>query len=616
MSFIFCALIYVFIDSRMIVPIKTLPLPKTKPTEVEKVSEGVEVIELNGENTSEVPPKRIKRLDSDEGDRSPDSQKLVFFPSRTLKPPKIQERPRVIHFPQIPSNHRLSSRMSEPRPFKHMTGGAKPIGFQVTPMSTARSFQIDNIREVMRQNQLPSHQTTQGMVASVPMHYTAVESSTRPVQLAGTYRHPRKNGELSQLFGAYDQSKFSTSMPDMIPDPFHNYKANSPYEINQLALNGMRPPYSSPIPSQSPYFRRKFRHQVASIPHYNLQANDAASIYQNVLHSGKKFQDRNEDQRKPLSMMLDMFSMPDDMEMQAQLQMPHMHHPPPPRMTRMKPFQGYYQDPNLFNAMLFPQLMPRYHHPYFRYPKHPKHPSRPPPHGQHPHPQQHHQMMQQHIQPIAEASSNQQIGLKTTPSQLVVHLNLYPKNKGSFKRSSSEDHQVEVKKKIVERYPQRYPERHTEVYPEKPAYEKADKSKNNTETSTAPVNINFNLNTGNGHPENIQHQVFQSSMNPTKESASDSSTEPGYRPSIGPSYYYDDSEDESIMMAPSIPYHNIHRDRPIHLMLKNTNRASSGRQKKKSKNTPKNHKQTYETIERPKKHKIKNDLRNYANIFQ
>lgn len=556
MSLIFCALIYVFIDSRFIEPVKVTKAPKFKPKEVAK-ERGIEVIEISGKNESEVAPKRIRRLDSDEADRSPDSQKLVFLPGRPMKPSRVMEKPKVNNFPSAPPNHRISSRMSDPRPFNHMMGAPHPNGFQRAPQTTARSFhnQVHNIQDIIRQNQVPVHQRHPQRFPMTPARYNGIESTSMyPVQLAGTYRHPRKNGELSQIFNPTDYPKHSQTHQEMVPDPFHNYKPGSPYEVNQMAMmNGMK--LMGTMPTQNPYFRRQFKHQIASIPNYNIRSKDATGIYQNVLNSGKHFQvDRNEEQRqKPFSMMLDVYPAmggTDGMETNQMQQMQQMQQPL--KKPRMKPFQGYYQDPSYFNTMQFPQLMPRYPA-YFRY-----------------------------QQPQPQASNMHSLHMK--PSQLVVHLNLYPKNKQTLKRSSNED----------------------EITTKKNYREKVEQQRSNlTEAPAAPVNINFNVNT-NGHPENILHQA-----NLPRDPYQNYSvtTEPTFKPS----YYYDESDDDqSIMVSPSLVYHNIHRDRPTHLMLRNSTTTTEIPKKKL-----KNHKHIYQTIERPQKQqKIKSELKNYGNIYQ
>ena len=641
--------------------------PKLPPKEYEG---GIKVIEISGKNVSE-PPKRIKRLDTDESDMSPDSQKLLFFPSRTLKPPRTRDKPKILHLPSIPPNHRASSRMSHPRPFKHMmAGSSKPHGFKI--QTTARSFnQINNINDIINHNQFPGRQNQQlgmqnpflgsqnqfsgmqnqfpgvhnqhsGVLNQFPVaqnqfpgaqnqfsanqhllngmkHQTASNqrpnftpnyqnpqlsnihhipgqptqfsmnqnnfpmqnnpvrkkqkhiqqfnnietSSMHPIQLAGTYRHPRKEKDFTKIFNTEVQHSHYANQQAMQPDPFHNFKPNSASEINQMVTEEMRQQTQN-----SPYFRRKFKHQIASIPNYKINSKDVTGIYQNVLSSGKKFQDRNEmSKSKPIQLMLDVYpannqeaevqqQMPSIMQqMSGVLQNPVMQQAQNTmmqqysRIPKLKPFQGYYQDPSYFNSMTFPQLMPRYPS-YYRYPK------------------------------LHAQSSNMNPMSVTKPSQLVVHLNLFPKDKTTFKRSSREEEVDRKKHESLSAMPL---------------------SNSSAATTGLPFNINFNVNTGNGHPENINHHV-----NLPKDPYQNKDLL--FQPTLHPSYYYDENEenDQSIMVAPSLVYQNIQRDRPIQLMLKNaTSSESTGRMQK-------THKFQYQTIERPKKlQKIKNEPRNF-----
>lgn len=557
MAVIFSALVYVFIDTKSAQTVKATKRPEIKanePIAIEEEDEvgGIQVIEITGqvseENITEATPKRIKRLDSDESDRSPDSQKLVLFPSKSLKPPKFLDRRRFVN---IPSNHKMSSRLSEPRPFNYMTNGVRPNGFQSPARSTARSYYeaVDNIQDVVQQ---PTYQLQSGRTSLRPVRagvlYTPMESSSIiPVKLAGTYRHPRDNIELSNMFNIKEYSPVPSAQPEVV-DPFYNYKPRSPLEINQMVTRGMK--LIETTPSQSPYFRRRFRHQIASIPHYNIPARDVTNIYQNVLSSGAKYQlNRNSELgQKPLSMVLDFLPMASD-QMAIQTQ-PIPTYQQLPRPTRVKPFQTYYQDTNYFNSMQFPQLMPQ--NPRFQMHK-------------------------------PQAANVQSVGM-TKPSQLVVHLNLFPKNK-QVKRSSFEE---EMENREVKN-PQKGK---TQLF--------SEVSKNNTiDTTTSPFNINFNLNT-NGHPENIFHQYnYQPTSNSTTEPASNA-------------YYYDEADDDDgLFAAPSLVYKNIHRDRPIHLMLKNSTKKEHAMKKLK------NHKQDYQqTIEKPTKPETRTELKHGRNVFQ
>ena len=510
MSLIFSALVYVFIETKSTEPVNTSQLSKIKPTDstaFEGTIEGIEVIEVTGEitvdNVTETTPKRIKRLDSNEAGRLSDAQKLVFFPSRTLKPPKATERRRALNFP---SNHRMSTR-TDPRPFNHhMTSGSIPNGFQSPLRSTPRSYQqINNIQDAIQNSQLfqiPPGRNQLRPVRSEGVYGPLESSSMIPVKLAGTYRHPRDNLELNNMFKLMEPPQLPSNQHE-VKDPFYNFKPSSLLEINQLATHGMK--LVEPTPTQTPYFRRKFQHQIASIPHYNIQSTDATNIYQNVMSSGLKHQlNRNVDQsQKPLSMKLDFLPMASD-QMQQVSQFPQL-----PRRQRHKPFQGYYQDPNYFNTIRFSQLMPHYPANY---------------------PNQQYRPQASNINPM---------GL-SKPSQLVVHLNLYPKDK-YLKRSST----VEA---VEHRNGRKVQRENTEV------------EKNNATDTTSEFSSS-KVNSVNGHPENIYYHSNYQKYNATREQ---------------PSYFYEDSDlEEGIVVAPSLVYQSIYRDRPIQLMLKNSSTSAA-----------------------------------------
>lgn len=532
MSVIVCALLYVFVSSKPVAPpapVKpVIEVRAPKPKKVEpKVESGIEVIEISGKNVTDAPPKRIKRLDSDESDKSPNSQSLVYIPSQSMRPPKILRRPQVINYPQFPPNHRQPA-TAEPRPFNHMmNSGLRPNGFR-KPMSTARSYQVNNIQDVLNH---PNHQWPQSMrhqMSRYPNIRFANMESSPPIHLAGTYRHPKqKHEDLLKMFGTNEQIVYAGNE---IEDPFRNFRPQSPFEVNQMAMSGI------PI-NHMPAFRRKSRFPVASIPNYDLHSKDVSHIYQNVLHSGQQFSvDRNERHRdKPLSMMLDVFPMGGQV---------HPHQRP-----RMKPFKGFY-DANVFNTMQFPQLM--------RYPSYSRYPQ------------------------MQASASNKLITGMTKPSQLVVHLNLFPKAKDTNKRSSTEEQLQRIRM----------------------MREKAQAKRNDS----SPVNINFIM---NGHPENVD--LMKQQTTPVREiyDSYGASTEPALKP---PNYYYDESSnEEGVVVPPSLVYQNIHRDRPSYMMLKNstslTDKTTSTTQATTVVPTRKQkpHQHTYQSIERPKKYNIKND---------
>ncbi|CRK87600.1 CLUMA_CG001396, isoform A [Clunio marinus] len=507
---------------------------------IPEVKRGIEIFEISGRNEteSETPPRRIKRLGSDESDRSPDSQKIVFYPKRDMKTPKVKKKRRVLIVPQ---NHRMTSRMTIPRPFNHVLMSGQKFKTLQNAQSTLGTY-YQNFPKSM--NQFAYSNTHPTRLSSNPTRLNTLQASSfNPVKLSGKFRHPRKNGELTSIFQADATQKPTGFHSDAINDPFQNFKPKSPYEVNQLLFQNNVRPMKGLTPTQTSYFRRHNRHENMILPHYNnMFSRDPNLGFPSSVNPIKSFlPDHSElSKNKPLSLMLDVFPLTG--EVMGTNQVKHeIATQQSPKLSRLKPFQGYYQDPSYFNSMQFPQLMPRYPS-YYRY-----------------------------MQPVSHSSNLNPISVMKPPSQLVVHLNLYPKNKDSFKRSSTEEDF---------RYTRKEPQVTTA---------------STTTESTAPIpfNINFNMNT-NGHPENINHQ-----FNLPKESPFHHNTT--IEPSMSPYYFYDDTEedDKSILVSPSLIYPNIYRDRPIQLMLQNSTTSSSTTTEKPTKKFQ-NHKRDYQTIVRPK----------------
>lgn len=496
---------------------------------------GLEVIEISSRNaTEEYPKARSKRLDSENDDSSslspqmPDSQKLILYPSRTIKPPRTAQKTKAIHYTSLPPNHKISSRrVLDPRfPNKHVTLMPRPNAY-LQPPTDHLNANLYNIQDAIHQNYAVAESQR------IPYNHAPYPKSNT-FQVRGTYRQGRRipHNHLPET---------SNTIPNVI----------SPYEINHMVnpttIDG-KLVTTLPPQSETNYFRRKFRQPIASIPNYDIHAQDAANIYGNILQStpNANLQQVTErsaisHRRTPLSMMLDV--MPMQGEESDYTSILHLQRP-----SKFQPFlmNRFYQDPQYFNTINFPQLLPRYPAPYFRY------------------------------QPQA---SNAYGTIHTAngmmnPSQIVVHLNLYPKNNSpSHKGSSSEDdkHVQEIRS------------------------HKLNQKKNHT--SSVPFNINFNI---NGHPENHAYRINQSTTEAT----------------MAQNYFYDDEDDfvsdHSMSVAPSFVYKNIYRDKPFHYdYLRNSTVASGIKSFKptivNTKN-PKvmkttNMKHQYKIIERPRAEK-------------
>lgn len=513
MLLIFGALFFVFVSSREQDENTSKLSKRTSKNETEIHTEskrGLQIFEISNRNVSDdnvsSSKSRSKRLDTNSilPNSTPESQKLILYPSRTLKPPRTQKM-KAIHYNSLPPNHKISSRrILAPRVYQNHAPHVflqPPSGppYYAENFSPQRIFQNHN--------------------------YSPTQMPSNAIQLKGTYRHARKNGDLSQFLANHH---YKTEPSNVIPNFI------SPYEINQMiSLNDRNKIVTTLAPqTEQNYFRRKFRQKVASIPNYNIHAKDAANIYGNVLQSTSPIQrhvtERTEvaQGEKPFSVMLDVYPMQGEENDKPQ-------HKIRPLMSR------YYQDPKYFNTMNFPQVMHRYPS-YF------------------------------HFQHQPQASSNSYEGIHSngmTPSQIVVHLNLFPKN-----HKENEGEIGEIQKRVKD-------------------LRKNNAIKNQTVENSTPLNINFNI---NGHPENIMHQQYRVNASTSTEAAG-----------ISQNFFYDDEEDiamdQSLNVAPSLVYKNIYRERPFHYeFLKNTSSPHSIASTLKHTNTV-NLKPKYHHIDRSKK---------------
>lgn len=581
---IFCGLFTIFVISQVAENVtahnSTITTFKTdlkqSPKTVEKRlpgTSGIEVIEVTGKNDESdaftrrtIGHKENEILPS--SPFSPEPQKLVYYPSNALKLPRTRQRVRKSQQIAVPSNHRISSRMWTPRPFNHLISGQSPMGFQTTQKPFTQP--LSNILDAMNQNMLTEYPTKKSHEGNA-------------VRLAGTYRHP-KGRDFRNHQQQQQQNYENHLQAEAQVDPFYNYKASSPYEINQMMGSA-----SNVMPSLSHHgnslFKRKHRqHDIASIPNYSIGTKDVSRIYSNLLRQSKKSKvDRNNEQSKskPFQLTLDVF--PEDLRMggnmpiltmppqqqQMSNRMPKMKQLPPQQQQQQQQMQELYQQQNFYGNHPYPQVMPRYPI-YYGFNQNSQRPTM-------------HQQQSSNINMLRMMKP----GL-VQPSQLVVHLNLYPKNKSSNQRTSSEDEDI---RKVIPMT--------TSTTTEAP------QNKTLENVGGIPLNINFNVNTGNGHPTDNLHHQFSLPRDPyvvtsNQQNHNNNSLSYTTESTLGSYYYDDDDDDQSMAVSPSnLIYHNIVRDRPLQMMLKNattTPRSSSKMALNKQK-------LKYHSIDRPKKKK-------------
>uniref|UniRef100_A0A182FF84 Uncharacterized protein n=2 Tax=Anopheles albimanus TaxID=7167 RepID=A0A182FF84_ANOAL len=224
-------------------------------------------------------PKRTRRLryyGEGEGRLHVGRDQLVLHPARTLNPPAPQlvssvsgaSREEVVasrRFDEPPDQ-------AKPRPFLVKLQGPVPVGFQ-QPLQPQQQHHTDhhdsrmnrsvdgidwgalNIQDIIRQLTLAKRQQQQ---LHYPYKATAVQPSefNHPVyqnhrlKFTGIYRHPRKNGDITTLFGAASKRPqevvlqapqlINQQLQHVMPDPLYNFKPQDPSDVNLLATEQFR----------------------------------------------------------------------------------------------------------------------------------------------------------------------------------------------------------------------------------------------------------------------------------------------------------------------------------------------------------------------------------------
>ena len=299
---------------------------------------------------------------------------------------------------------------------------------------------------------------------------------------------------------------------------------------------------------------------MASLPAKSMADKN---MYQQVIQASKRYKqqqlEKMENQR--LSLMLDIFPMKDKKNNgfrgSGVNYKPFIPSAPIPSQNGFNPHQFYGTDNSYFNTMNFPQIQQQkfplssnfYNNMYFK-----------------------------NIDPYnkyqAEESNKDSKKSFGKPSQLVVHLNLYPKNKKKtkgrvlqdydiYKRASVEGEEYVDKESLTNRLTDSYG-RHVDNYttnvilPTSTIQVTSDES---VSRDHKPFSINFKLN--NKEKDEILDAIeipkkhFNVTM--TSEFAN-----PGTK-----NYVYDEGE-SSIIVNPSLMYNNVYQEYPIHLSLSNS----------------------------------------------
>lgn len=318
----------------------------------------------------------------------------------------------------------------DPRPFNFQNNGPLPSAFQKPSQSILEQIpkdyqgQVNNIEDILKQ------------VHGDGTHYVNPETAStnkqmNKIQFSGTYRHPKNMMDLGQLLQrsnlkpviTLQQSIRPEVRPEIRPeirpemqqpiyntnDIFHNYKPSTLSDINLLAVNQFR---FAPKPQvASPLLNKRLFYPEPSV---NMKPPEFANIYDQLItannyRSGENKRMGQTKTNKPFSLMLDIYPAASEDEATKR---PNYNRVP----SYMSQKYNNQLDHSYLNSMQFPQIQQQRYPPpnnyynnfYNRYPNH------------------------EDILP--ETSVNK-------PSQMVVHLNLFPKNK---KRHQNKNRSLQI----------------------------------------------------------------------------------------------------------------------------------------------------------------------------
>lgn len=311
----------------------------------------------------------------------------------------------------------------DPRPFNYQNNGPLPSAFQKPNQSVLdqipKDYQgpVNNIEDILKQVHGDDTIYTNPETAST-------NKQLNKIQFSGTYRHPRNMMDLGKLLQKSNFKPVVTLQQSIRPetaapvynppiyntnDIFHNYKPSTLSDINLLAVNQFR---FAPKNVPSPLLNKRLFYPEPSV---NMQppGPDMANMYHQLVTANNYRTDENkrmgQAKTKPFSLMLDIYPAASEDESTKR--------PVYNRVPSYMP-QKYNSplDHSYLNSMQFPQIQQQRYPPpnnyynnfYNRYPN------------------------QEDVLP--ETGVNK-------PSQMVVHLNLFPKNK---KRPHSKNRSLQI----------------------------------------------------------------------------------------------------------------------------------------------------------------------------
>lgn len=347
----------------------------------------------------------------------------------------LHNEPGFLPIHNIHPNHRYDVRrqaeeIHQPRPFEYIIRGTPPTAFHRNHKNSSSFPQIpkeyvgtvNSIQDILRQvsDEGNSYQDSNGM---------------QKIKIAGTYKH-RKADDITSMFESAPRKNrgqvidepviqsHSVNSNNVIRDPFCKYKPNSLSDVNLMATNQFRF-----APSPYHILSNKYVPPVSSHTH----AMDPSNLYHQIIMANKnrlQYSEGNSkndriqsSKQKPFTLMLDVYPMPDDEHISSN------HVPPPvkyqnhfnPSMMRHPGIGSINNLQPFYNNAHYPQLKPT------RYPNLP-------------HYNNHNYFRKFGTKPLSSGSytSNDRESSGNNPSQITVHLNLFPKKKERLDNRNAE----------------------------------------------------------------------------------------------------------------------------------------------------------------------------------
>ncbi|CAD7081646.1 unnamed protein product [Hermetia illucens] len=334
--------------------------------------------------------------------------------TEVITPTIRNQIPRPPDFKKMPTWRRQIDYDDEdqPRPFNYIPQnfGAHELQKCNCSEDLARTMgkPVNNIQDILRQTT-----SSEGRE----------DESAAGIKIAGRYRHPRGKGMgnmIKRLMRRRNNWVQATKLNSQYyPDPLNSYKPRSPGEVNMLAVNQfkfMRPSGHWKVNRGKQYYKPEVE-------------NFGESLYQQIIatNESRQRQQRNsristsEPNHKPFSLMLDIYPMNEN-ERPSQTtnqrpyrvkpRRPYFALPPGPRAVNNLPY-SYPLDNSYYNSLQFSQLQ----------------------HQKYPQPPQFHENLvlnnqeEQIFPQIPNKVRKPEDNSPNNPSQIMVHLNLYPKKK-------------------------------------------------------------------------------------------------------------------------------------------------------------------------------------------